>query len=93
MVGWAIFRASDLGWLTAVFGQGFSIGAAGDSLVVSLVVLASVAFYSLPLFGLMFLNRVIPNRKFVHSIAYGLAVIILIVLFRGSQQDFIYFQF
>ena len=93
MVGWTIFRSSNLGWLTAVFTQGFSIGTTGDSLVVSLVVLVSVAFYSLPLFALMFLDRVIPNRKFIHAIAYSFAVIIIMTLFRESQQDFIYFQF
>jgi D-alanyl-lipoteichoic acid acyltransferase DltB (MBOAT superfamily) len=93
MVGWVIFRSSNLGWLTAVFTQGFSTGTTGDSLVVSLVVLVSVAFYSLPLFALMFLDRVIPNRKFINATAYSLVVIIIMTLFRESQQDFIYFQF
>ena len=93
LIGWAIFRASSIEWLTGIFSKNFSIGISGDSLIVSYIVLTAVALYSLPLFALMFLDRIIPKRKVAHSLFYGLAVIMIIVLVPGAQQDFIYSQF
>ena len=93
LIGWAIFRASSIEWLTGIFSKNFSIGISGDSLIVSYIVLTAVALYSLPLFALMFLDRIIPKWKVAHSLFYGLAVIMIIVLVPGAQQDFIYSQF
>lgn len=93
LIGWTIFRSSSIEWLIRIFSSNFSVGTSGDSLVVSSVVLSAVAFYSLPLFILMFLDRIIPNRKFVHSMFYGLAIIMIMVLAPGDSQDFIYSQF
>lgn len=93
MVGWSIFRASSLTWLVNVFKNNFSAGFTGDSLVVAVVVFASVAFYCMPLFVLMILDRAIPKAKTVHAVAYAIGCVAILVLFRNNYQDFIYFQF
>ena len=91
--GWTIFRASSTGWLAYALTFGFDLGLTGDSLAVSLVVLLSVAFYTMPLFVLLFLDRVIPNRRFAHALVYGLAIVVITIFFRETGRDFIYFQF
>lgn len=91
--GWAIFRASSMSWLAGTLTHGPDLGLTGDSLVVGIVVLLSVAFYAMPLFVLLFLDRVIPNRRLAHAFAYGLAIVAITVFFRGTVQDFIYSQF
>ena len=93
IVGWSIFRASSMTWLANVFINDFSAGFTGDSLIVSVVVLASVAFYCIPLFVLMILDRTIPKAKTVHAVAYAIGCVGILVLFRNNFQDFIYFQF
>ena len=93
IVGWSIFRASSLAWLGNVFKNNFSAGFTGDSLIVSVVVFASIAFYCTPLLALMILDRVIPKAKTVHAIAYAIGCVGILVLFRNNFQDFIYFQF
>ena len=93
VIGWSIFRASSLTWLGNVFKNNFSAGFTGDSLTVSVVVFASVAFYCLPLLALMILDRVIPKAKTVHAVAYAVGCVAILVLFRNNFQDFIYFQF
>ena len=92
MVGWTIFRAPSMEWLIHVFGRGFSLGLLGDSLIVSLVVLTSVAVYSAPLLVLVLADR-LDGRRLVHSLVYSLAIVLLIGVSADSGVDFIYFQF
>ncbi|MCP4709019.1 MAG: MBOAT family protein [Planctomycetes bacterium] len=92
--GWLLFRSSSINWLfNALSLDQFSWGFSGNSLTVAVATFALIAFYSLPLFIMMFLDRVTPKLGFLHAIFYGFALTIIIVLFRDSQQDFIYFQF
>jgi len=92
--GWLLFRSSSINWLAhALSLDNFSWGLSGNSLTVAVATFALVAFYSLPLFIMMFLDRITPKLGFLHALFYGLALTIIIVLFRDSQQDFIYFQF
>jgi alginate O-acetyltransferase complex protein AlgI len=93
IIGWAIFRASSMGWLIGVFGKGFSFGFGGDSLTVSMIVLLSTAFYSLPLLVLAFVERLKLNDRAIGGLVYGMAIVMMIIFFRDVQQDFIYFQF
>ncbi|MFH1614989.1 MAG: MBOAT family O-acyltransferase [Planctomycetota bacterium] len=93
MIGWAIFRAANLGWLANIFTTGFSFGASGDSLIVALVITVFVMFYSLPLMVMMYMDRVIPQQRNLHALIYGLALVVIILFFREGHQDFIYFQF
>jgi len=93
-IGWTIFRAPGMDWLVRVLlSGGMQLGFEGDSLAVGLVVLSFTLIYSLPLFIMLFINRVVPDRKWVHSVVHAAFVILLIVFFQDSRQDFIYFQF
>jgi D-alanyl-lipoteichoic acid acyltransferase DltB (MBOAT superfamily) len=93
IVGWAIFRASSMSWLVGVFTNGPSLGFSGQPLIAAMVILFSVMFYSLPLLAFMIIDRMLPKRKSVHAIVYGLSIVAIVVLFRDSGQDFIYFRF
>ncbi len=93
MVGWAIFRAPSQEWLIRVFGDGFRLGLSGDSLLVGLVVLISVAVYALPLPMLALAECAGPRYRILRSLVYGLAPVLILVLAPESASDFIYFQF
>jgi hypothetical protein len=80
-------------WLLQVFGKGFSFGFTGDSLITSMVILLSVAFYAAPLALFMFADRVLPEKRNVEAVLYGLALVAITVFSRSGAQDFIYFQF
>ncbi|MCP4605448.1 MAG: hypothetical protein GY847_33835 [Proteobacteria bacterium] len=92
VVGWTMFRASSMSWLLVAISNA-KLGISGDSLVTSVVILSNCALFSLPFFFLMFIDRAAPNRKWIHSIAYGFLVVWTICYVRESGQDFIYFQF
>jgi len=91
-VGWMLFRAPSMAWLVKVFRVG-DPGFSGDSLVVSLSVLAMVFLYSLPLLVLPLLNRLDRQVSFLMPIYYAFAVCAVILFMGAGGQDFIYFQF
>ena len=93
VLGWSFFRASSISWWYGVFAEGFSWGLSGDSLIVCVVVLLSLTLYSLPLAMFWFINKVVPNKKYIHAVVYGVSIVAITILFRDNQQDFIYFQF
>ena len=90
--GWILFRTSDLHWLANVF-KNASSGFSGDSLVVSIEIIVFVIYYSIPLFVFMFLDKVVPDKKWIHSTVYALSIIAICIFFRDKGLDFIYFQF
>jgi len=93
-IGWTIFRAPGMDWLVRVLlSGGMQPGFEEDSLAAGLVVLSFTLIYSLPLFILLFISRFVPDRKWAHSLIHAAFVILLIVFFQDSRQDFIYFQF
>ena len=82
-----------MGWLVGVFGDGFHLGLSGDSLVVSLVVLISIAVYALPLPMLALAEQAGPKSRMIRSLVYGLTPVLILVLAPDIASDFIYFQF
>jgi len=92
VIAYIIFRASDISWLANVLTH-TTPGFSGDSLTVSLVIIALVLFYSIPFLVLLILDRVVPDRKWIHSIVYGFAIVAIVLFFIDAKQDFVYFQF
>ena len=90
--GWILFRASDMHWLSNIF-KNSSSGFSGESLMVSLEIIAFVFYYSIPLFIFMFLDKAVPDKKWIHATVYGLAIVVICIFFRDKGLDFIYFQF
>lgn len=91
-LGWMLFRAPSMAWLTNVFRAG-DMGFSGDSLVVSMSVIAMVVLYSLPLLVLPLLDRLDQRLPFLMPIYYSFAFCATIVFLGAGSQDFIYFQF
>ncbi len=91
-VGWMLFRAPSMGWLVNVF-RGADWGFSGDSLIVSLSVLAMLLLYALPLLVLPLLGRFNHRLPYVMPAYYALATGLTIIFLGSGSQDFIYFQF
>ncbi|MFQ5767123.1 MAG: MBOAT family O-acyltransferase, partial [Acidobacteriota bacterium] len=90
--GWLIFRAPDLSWLMDCLTHlSWQFGEA--SFLVSLQICLFILFYSIPLLLFLYLDRRLPAKKWIHSIAYGLCLFAIVLLFQEAGQDFIYFQF
>ena len=91
-VGWMLFRTPSMAWLWRAL-TGGRLGAHGDSLTVTISVLAMVALYSLPLMLLPLLNRLDRRVPATMPAYYALAVCLVIIFMGSGSQDFIYFQF
>jgi len=92
MFGWLLFRTPDMAWLFHAF-KNMTSGFSGVQAIAGVEILALVGFYSLPLLIFMFIDRVIPNLKWCHSIIYGVLLVIMALMYSDSGGDFIYFQF
>lgn len=92
LFGWAIFRAASGGWLWHALTSA-SVGLSGDALVSSAAIVALVAVYCAPFGVFMLLDRVPRLPRFVHTVAYAGAMLLILVLGRSGDRDFIYFQF
>ncbi len=92
LFGWVLFRVPDMGWFFSAFGSA-SAGFQGDLLVSAVSVIAATLVYSIPLFGLMALDRINVGGRLVHSLVYGVAIAAILTLAESQGQDFIYFQF
>jgi alginate O-acetyltransferase complex protein AlgI len=90
--GWILFRTPDLTWLVRAFKNSMG-GLDQNNLIVSLRIIFSIAYYSFPLFAFLFIDKVVPDSKWIHATVYGCAFIAICIFFNNKGQDFIYFQF
>jgi len=94
LVGWVIFRAPNIAWLLNAIVLGLSnFGLTGDSLITSLVVFTFVLLYIIPLLVFLWIDRFGEQYKIVSDLAITGSLIITIIFYRDSVQEFIYFQF
>ncbi len=94
VIGWAVFRAPDLGWLLRAFGNPLSKTPLPDVLLVSSVIVLWTALYAVPLLLLRFVEGIEAAWKPpVRGAVLGILCVLIFVFIRDSQQDFIYFQF
>jgi D-alanyl-lipoteichoic acid acyltransferase DltB (MBOAT superfamily) len=89
--GWILFRAPSLTWLEANLRNSPLYHTQGD-LILGLIVLSMVVFYSAPLLIKLLLDKFSRDGWLV-SAYYAAATALLIVYFNSSSPDFIYFQF
>jgi len=92
LVGWLIFRATDLGWLWAAVRTAHG-GISGDALVAAAYVLSLVALYSIPMIALGLVERMRGERHVVRACFLVLALLTIVVFAHDGQVDFIYFRF
>lgn len=90
VMGWMIFRTTDVFWLQSTF---FNFDFTIDKMITATIILSFVALYSIPLILFMFMDKYLDKYKWAHSIIYSLALIAIVIFFRESASDFIYFQF
>jgi len=90
LVGWALFRAPNLGWLVHALAEPVS-GVSGDELVAAALVAAFAALYALPLLLLAVSERL--RHPWLQPIAGTLCLVVMLLFHRDSAQDFIYFRF
>lgn len=90
LLGWLIFRAPSLEWLTGAL-QNFSVPIANTTMGDALRVFGAAALYSLPFFGFYTVARL--RWPLLRGIIYGLLFCWLVVFASGTDYDFIYFRF
>lgn len=90
--GWMLFRTPEMSWLIETF-RNFSLTGGKDALISSIVIVLFTAAYTIPLALLSFIDALPKKYGWVNSAIYGLSVVIILLFFRESGQDFIYFQF
>lgn len=90
--GWLLFRAPSLGWLVEAVSNA-PVGLSGDSSIVAVQILAFILLYTAPMLGLLMMDRLVPNRRGMHTIAYGMLLFLIVIFHQDGAQDFIYFQF
>lgn len=90
--GWLVFRAPSLTWLGHVLLER-PFTRTAQNVTGSLVALAMIAFYALPLLLKWLIDRSAPRSIVLHGSYYALATLAAIVYFNSSSPDFIYFQF
>lgn len=88
--GWLLFRTPDMAWLM----RGIATPAfSREELHVAMRVAVLTLFYISPLFVFMALDRLRPKFGLVHAVAYGFAMMAIVIFHRGASEAFIYFQF
>ncbi|MEW6367189.1 MAG: MBOAT family O-acyltransferase [Acidobacteriota bacterium] len=92
LFGWMIFRAPSLAWLFRALAHPV-LGATGNALYVSCMVLTTTAVLALPLLILYTLDLRCPRGGAAHTLFYSLAVLAIAVLQESGAQHFVYFQF
>jgi D-alanyl-lipoteichoic acid acyltransferase DltB (MBOAT superfamily) len=90
--GWILFRAPSLGWLASALGDRRA-GWASDDALVTAVVVALVALYSLPLMFLRWQQEHGREHPVLQAALAGTAVVALALFARENVRNFIYFQF
>lgn len=90
--GWMIFRAYNVEWLFNVF-YNFNLLGDSDAVISAISILIFVLIYSIPTIIFLGLDTYFTNQKWLHYIVYGFALILIVIFFRESAGDFIYFQF
>lgn len=92
VIGWMFFRSPSINWLSDVFVQ-FNSGFSGDDLLIGLIIIGFVMLYSLPMIIFTVLDKYFPVKKWTYSMMYGISLALMVLFFRETGQDFIYFQF
>ncbi len=92
LVGWMLFRAPSLSWLFSVLATAES-GLSGQALIVTVEVVALTLLFLVPIAALYGLDR-LPVRAWpLKGLAYGCALVGIVLFAQEGGQDFIYFQF
>jgi D-alanyl-lipoteichoic acid acyltransferase DltB (MBOAT superfamily) len=92
LVGWAIFRAPDLGWLSGILRDPLQ-GSGVAAQLAAACIAGSVFVYSLPLLVTALVRWLAPDVALVRAVVNGLLLASLVLLARTGANDFIYFQF
>ncbi|MCK5535533.1 MAG: MBOAT family protein [Bacteroidales bacterium] len=92
VLGWMIFRTPNINWLLDIFYTWNFVGNE-QMLLVSLIILSYVAFYSILLLIIHQVEYSKSDKKWLFSIYYGFAIAVIFIFTRDGNQDFIYFQF
>ncbi|MCD4792913.1 MAG: MBOAT family protein [Bacteroidales bacterium] len=92
VIGWMFFRATSIDWLTNIFLQS-NIGFSGNDFLIGTIIIAFVILYSLPMVLFTILDKYFPEKEWIYSIMYGFLLVLMVLFFRETGQDFIYFQF
>jgi D-alanyl-lipoteichoic acid acyltransferase DltB (MBOAT superfamily) len=92
LIGWILFRAPSLAWLTRVIGE-MSWIVRTDALIAAAVVLATVLVWSLPLLFIRWLDDHARARPLLSAALAGAGLVTLALFGRENAPNFIYFQF
>lgn len=96
LLGWLLFRTPDMSWLTSTLMQAGAAGMPGEANA-ALRMLGAAVFYSLPLAGFLYLERGAQSasaaKVFVRGVLYALLFCWLVLIAKGGNYNFIYFQF
>jgi D-alanyl-lipoteichoic acid acyltransferase DltB (MBOAT superfamily) len=92
MIGWAIFRATDMGIFTNLLTKA-TLGFSGQEWQVALLITALTATYGSPFLLMALMDRHWRSNKWVGGLFSGAAMVAIVLLHKDGQQDFIYFQF
>jgi len=92
LFGWLLFRSPSLHWLVHTL-QTFDVGLNGDSFISAVTIFLFVAYYSLPLFLWMAIDRALSSHRWIPPVLYGCTAMAIVMLAPEKGKDFIYFQF
>jgi len=93
LFGWMLFRTSSMAWLYRVFFEDARLDLFGPKGMVALYILTMLLIYCISLLALALLDRYAQKIPIAQPLFCALAIVAIVVFCRGSQQDFIYFQF
>ncbi len=101
LLGWLLFRAPSLDWLTDALGKMTLAGApallpqtplgASSELPAAMTLMGAALFYTLPFAGCLLAGRV--SSPLLRGALYGVLFGAFLVLAKGTEYDFIYFRF
>jgi D-alanyl-lipoteichoic acid acyltransferase DltB (MBOAT superfamily) len=90
--GWLLFRAPSAAWLWNLFGHTQLIGDR-NYVLTALLSAGIIAFYAVPLFIKMALDRFAKPESWWRALYYAGLIVMIILYTNSSNPDFIYLQF
>ncbi len=90
LAGWVLFRARSVSWIETVVKNGFS-GGAGLDPAACLSLGVKIVFYLLPLLLIALYAK--SDNQWAKGAVAGVLLVVLFVLARTTDYDFIYFRF